>query len=116
MAVVIPAIAVATGGAKQLAGDCVAGVATLVAVIPAAALAQITEFAATKSKYRHWRPPRKSSQQIILGFAAVFAAGLGNGGSLVGVTSGLNLVTYDARPWQTVGVGRRRCCRQSQHG
>jgi hypothetical protein len=55
-------MAVATGGAKQLAGDCVAGVATLVAVIPAAALAQITEFAATKSKYRHWRPPRKSSQ------------------------------------------------------
>jgi len=50
IAVVTPAMAVATGGAKQLAGDCVAGVATLVAVIPAAALAQITEFAATESK------------------------------------------------------------------
>jgi hypothetical protein len=108
-------MAVATGGAKQLAGDFVTRVATLVAVIPAAALAQITEFAATKTKYRHWRPPRKGSQQIILGFAAVFAAGLGNGGSLVGVTSGLNLVTHDTRPWQTVGECRSRCGRQSQH-
>jgi hypothetical protein len=109
-------MAVATGGAKQLAGDFVTRVATLVAVIPAAALAQITEFAATKPKYRHWRPSRKSSQQIILGFAAVFAAGLGNGGSLVGVTSGLNLVTYDTRPWQTVGMRRQGRCCQSEHG